>query len=98
MQWCANQKGSSIEENASRKEGGGQKSFLGLLRGVSDPCCFTFKNGWQVEKNPKPQASCAMPAGPGMKIKTDTPIVKKAREGVMEFLLVSATLARISNK
>jgi len=30
-----------------------------------------------------------MPAGPGMKIKTDTPLVKKAREGVMEFLLVS---------
>lgn len=29
-----------------------------------------------------------MPAGPGMKIKTDTPLVKKAREGVMEFLLV----------
>ena len=44
-----------------------------------------------MEKSPKPQASCAMPAGPGMKIKTDTPIVKKAREGVMEFLLVSAT-------
>lgn len=42
----------------------------------------------QVEKSPKPQASCAMPAGPGMKIKTDSPIVKKAREGVMEFLLV----------
>jgi NADH dehydrogenase (ubiquinone) Fe-S protein 1 len=29
-----------------------------------------------------------MPAAPGMKIKTDTPLVKKAREGVMEFLLV----------
>lgn len=29
-----------------------------------------------------------MPAGPGMKIKTETPMVKKAREGVMEFLLV----------
>ena len=43
----------------------------------------------QVEKSPKPVASCAMPAGPGMKIKTDTPLVKKAREGVMEFLLVS---------
>ena len=42
----------------------------------------------QIEKSPKPQASCAMPAGPGMKIKTDTPVVKKAREGVMEFLLV----------
>lgn len=43
----------------------------------------------QIEKSPKPVASCAMPAGPGMKIKTDTPVVKKAREGVMEFLLVS---------
>jgi NADH dehydrogenase (ubiquinone) Fe-S protein 1 len=45
----------------------------------------------QVEKSPKPVASCAMPAGPGMKIKTDTPLVKKAREGVMEFLLVRHT-------
>lgn len=43
----------------------------------------------QIEKSPKPQASCAMPAAPGMKIKTETPVVKKAREGVMEFLLVS---------
>jgi len=42
----------------------------------------------QVEKSPKPVASCAMPVGPGQKIKTDTPLVKKAREGVMEFLLV----------
>jgi predicted molibdopterin-dependent oxidoreductase YjgC len=47
---------------------------------------------WQVEKGPpKPQASCALPAAPGMKIKTDTPMVKKAREGVMEFLLVSSS-------
>jgi hypothetical protein len=29
-----------------------------------------------------------MPVAPGQKIKTDTPLVKKAREGVMEFLLV----------
>ena len=36
---------------------------------------------------PKPVASCAMPAVNGMKIHTDTPMVKKAREGVMEFLL-----------
>ncbi|CAG8704321.1 16713_t:CDS:2, partial [Acaulospora morrowiae] len=41
----------------------------------------------ELEKSPKPIASCAMPALPGMKIKTDTPLVKKAREGVMEFLL-----------
>ena len=53
-------------------------------------CPLALKVCWkQVEKSPKPVASCAMPAGPGMNIKTDTPLVKKAREGVMEFLLVS---------
>ena len=46
----------------------------------------------QVEKSPKPVASCAMPAAPGMNIKTDTPLVKKAREGVMEFLLANHPL------
>ena len=46
----------------------------------------------EVEKSPKPVASCAMPAGPGMNIKTNTPLVKKAREGVMEFLLANHPL------
>lgn len=46
----------------------------------------------EVEKSPKPVASCAMPANPGMNIKTDTPLVKKAREGVMEFLLANHPL------
>lgn len=46
----------------------------------------------EVEKSPKPVASCAMPAMPGMKIKTTTPLVKKAREGVMEFLLLNHPL------
>lgn len=46
----------------------------------------------EVEKSPKPVASCAMPALPGMKIKTDTPVAKKAREGVMEFLLMNHPL------
>ncbi|GBG70223.1 hypothetical protein CBR_g6354 [Chara braunii] len=46
----------------------------------------------EVEKSPKPVASCAMPAMPGMKIKTSTPLVKKAREGVMEFLLLNHPL------
>ncbi|KAM1282219.1 hypothetical protein TB2_022403 [Malus domestica] len=32
----------------------------------------------EVEKSPKPVASCARPAMPSMKIKTDTPIAKKA--------------------
>lgn len=36
---------------------------------------------------PKPLASCAFPAMPGQQIFTDTPLVAKAREGVMEFLL-----------
>ncbi|TPX34155.1 hypothetical protein SmJEL517_g03133 [Synchytrium microbalum] len=46
----------------------------------------------EVEKSPKPVASCAMPAMPGMKVKTNTPMVKKAREGVMEFLLANHPL------
>lgn len=35
----------------------------------------------EMEKSPKPIASCAMPVGNGMVIHTDTPMVKKAREG-----------------
>jgi len=46
----------------------------------------------EVVKSPKPVASCAMPATPGMKILTDTNLVKKAREGVMEFLLANHPL------
>ena len=41
---------------------------------------------------PKPQASCALPAADGQAIKTDTAMVKKAREGVMEFLLINHPL------
>ena len=45
-----------------------------------------------MERAPKPIASCAMPAGDGMVIRTDTDRVKKAREGVMEFLLINHPL------
>ena len=41
---------------------------------------------------PKPQASCALPAGEGQEIRTDSEMVKKAREGVMEFLLINHPL------
>ena len=41
---------------------------------------------------PKPQASCALPAAEGQVIRTDSPMVKKAREGVMEFLLINHPL------
>ena len=46
----------------------------------------------EVEKSPKPVASCAMPVGDGMVIKTSTEKVKNAREGVMEFLLINHPL------
>ena len=46
----------------------------------------------EVEKSLKPVASCAMPAIEGMKIKTNTPFVEKARKGVMEFLLANHPL------
>jgi NADH-quinone oxidoreductase subunit G len=41
---------------------------------------------------PKPQASCALPAADNQEIFTNTPMVKKAREGVMEFLLINHPL------
>jgi len=46
----------------------------------------------EVVKAKKPVASCAMPIMPNMEIKTDTPIVKDARENVMEFLLANHPL------
>ncbi len=41
---------------------------------------------------PKPQASCALPAADGQEIFTNTPLVEKARKGVMEFLLINHPL------
>ena len=46
----------------------------------------------EIEKSPKPIASCAMPATEGMNIKTNTDFVDKARKGVMEFLLANHPL------
>ncbi|MGH6934360.1 MAG: NADH-quinone oxidoreductase subunit NuoG [Dongiaceae bacterium] len=46
----------------------------------------------EMEKSPKPIASCAMPAADNMVIMTDTPLVRKARKGVMEFLLINHPL------
>ncbi|WP_339828591.1 NADH-quinone oxidoreductase subunit NuoG [uncultured Parvibaculum sp.] len=46
----------------------------------------------EVEKSPKPVASCAMPAADGMVVHTRTEQVKRAREGVMEFLLINHPL------
>jgi NADH-quinone oxidoreductase subunit G len=41
---------------------------------------------------PKPQASCALPAAEGQEIITNSPMVEKARKGVMEFLLINHPL------
>lgn len=41
---------------------------------------------------PKPQASCALPVMEGQEITTNSAMVKKAREGVMEFLLINHPL------
>ena len=46
----------------------------------------------EMEKSPKPVASCAMPAADGMVIKTNTPTIEKSRKGVMEFLLANHPL------
>ena len=46
----------------------------------------------EVERSPKPVASCAWPVQPGMVVKTDSALTHKAREGIMEFLLANHPL------
>ncbi len=46
----------------------------------------------EVERVPKPVASCAWPVQPGMIVKTNSPLTHKAREGIMEFLLANHPL------
>ncbi len=47
----------------------------------------------EIEKAPpKPWASCAYPVADGMVVHTDTPMVRAARRGVMEFLLINHPL------
>jgi len=46
----------------------------------------------EIEKVPKPVASCGQPIAEGMIIKTDTDMVRKGRRGVMEFLLINHPL------
>lgn len=41
---------------------------------------------------PKPQASCALACADGMNVKTDSDMVKKARKGVMEMMLINHPL------
>jgi NADH-quinone oxidoreductase subunit G len=45
-----------------------------------------------VEKTPKPQASCALPCGDGMVVHTDNETVRRARKSVMEMLLINHPL------
>jgi len=42
----------------------------------------------EIEKDRKLQPSCAFPANDGMRVWTETPAVKKGREGVLEHLLM----------
>src|SRR6195952_1477600 len=46
----------------------------------------------EIEKAPKPIASCAYPVAEGMVVKTDTAMVRQARRGGMEFLLINHPL------
>ncbi|MFH1157345.1 MAG: NADH-quinone oxidoreductase subunit NuoG [Pseudomonadota bacterium] len=46
----------------------------------------------EVEKSPKPLASCAIPCADGMKVFTNSAMAQKARKGVMEMLLVNHPL------
>jgi NADH-quinone oxidoreductase subunit G len=55
---------------------------------IMDPETGKQKIGWI----PRPQIGCATNVAPGMHIKTQSPMVKECREGVMEFLLINHPL------
>ncbi len=46
----------------------------------------------ELEKAPKPVASCAFPAGDGMVVHTKSDVARKAQKGTMEFLLINHPL------
>ena len=46
----------------------------------------------EIKNSPKPVASCAMPVSNNMEIFTNTPLVQKARESVLEFILINHPL------
>jgi NADH-quinone oxidoreductase subunit G len=46
----------------------------------------------KIARAPRPAIACATPISPGMEIYTDTPSVRKMREGVLEFLLINHPL------
>ena len=55
---------------------------------IMDPATGKQKINWI----PRPQIGCATNASPGLHVRTNTPMVKDCREGVMEFLLVNHPL------
>ena len=52
----------------------------------------------EIDKSPKPVASCAMPVANNMKIFTSSVLIKKAQESVLEFLLLQSLDIYSSNK
>ena len=46
----------------------------------------------EVEKTPKLQVGCTLPVAEGMVVHTDSPVVKEARKGTLEFLLTNHPL------
>ena len=46
----------------------------------------------EIEKAPKPVSSCSFPVADNMVVKTDSPMVRNGRRGVMEFLLINHPL------
>jgi NADH-quinone oxidoreductase subunit G len=55
---------------------------------VMDPATGKQKINWI----PRPQIGCGTNASPGLHIRTNSPLVKDCREGVMEFLLINHPL------
>lgn len=76
--------------NAARQAGIDIPSFCyydGLsLQGACRMCLV------EVEKTPKPQTACTVPIAEGMVVRTDSEVARRARKGVLEFLLMNHPL------
>lgn len=46
----------------------------------------------EIEKSPKPVVSCAMPVSNNLNISTNSPLIKKSRENILELLLLNHPL------
>src|SRR6266853_6050428 len=92
----------TINGKAIQAEKGALLIEVARQNGIEIPAfCYyeglTLRAAWrmclvEVEKTPKLQVGCTLPVAEGMLVHTDSPIVRQARKGTLEFLLTNHPL------